>query len=104
MPCAAWPPLRPFVGGLAVLALVALNGREYLGLSLPLSNRALAVLGGMPNFAGVTAPHQRYEGLRIERINYSATSVSAQLKVRDWGAVNFPRQLFDRARYPALHG
>lgn len=37
----SWPPLRPFVGGLAVLALVALAGRDYLGLSLPLSNRAL---------------------------------------------------------------
>lgn len=36
-----WPPLRPFVGGIAVLALVALNGRDYLGLSLGLSSRAL---------------------------------------------------------------
>lgn len=37
-----WPPLRPFVGGCAVVALAALNGREYLGLSLGLSSRALA--------------------------------------------------------------
>lgn len=37
-----WPPLRPFIGGCAVLALVALQGREYLGLSLGLSSRALA--------------------------------------------------------------
>lgn len=58
---------------------------------------------GVPDF-NVSAPHARYPGLRIEKINYSATSVSAQLKVRDWGAMNFPRLLFSRDLYPALHG
>lgn len=37
------PPLRPAVGGLATLALVALVGRDYLGLSLPIID---ATLGG----------------------------------------------------------
>ena len=37
-----WPPVRPLVGGLATLALVALVGRDYLGLSLPLIDQALA--------------------------------------------------------------
>ncbi len=35
-------PLRPAVGGLAVLGLGALAGRDYFGLSLPLLERALA--------------------------------------------------------------
>jgi H+/Cl- antiporter ClcA len=38
----ARPPLRPAVGGLAVLGLAALAGRDYLGLSLPLLERAVA--------------------------------------------------------------
>ena len=37
-----WPPLRPFVGGLATVGLAALVGRDYLGLSLPLLGTALA--------------------------------------------------------------
>jgi H+/Cl- antiporter ClcA len=38
-----WPPLRPAVGGLAVIALVGLVGnRDYLGLSLPLIGISLA--------------------------------------------------------------
>lgn len=38
----AWPPLRPMVGGLIVVGLVAaIGGREYLGLSLPLIDTAL---------------------------------------------------------------
>lgn len=36
-----WPPARTAVGGVAVLGLVALFGRDYLGLSLPLIDRAL---------------------------------------------------------------
>jgi H+/Cl- antiporter ClcA len=36
-----WPPLRPVVGALAVLGLVALVGRDELGLSLPLIDHAL---------------------------------------------------------------
>ncbi|MEY2581266.1 MAG: hypothetical protein QOE09_1115 [Ilumatobacteraceae bacterium] len=36
-----WPPLRPFVGGLATVALAALVGRDYLGLSLPLLGKAV---------------------------------------------------------------
>lgn len=38
----AWPPLRPALGGLATIGLVALVGRDYLGLSLPLVEQALA--------------------------------------------------------------
>jgi H+/Cl- antiporter ClcA len=37
-----WPPLRTVVGGIAVIGLAALFGRDYLGLSLPLADRALA--------------------------------------------------------------
>jgi H+/Cl- antiporter ClcA len=38
----AWPPLRPFVGGLLVVGLTLLVGsRDYLGLSLPLIADAL---------------------------------------------------------------
>ncbi|MDO8364069.1 MAG: chloride channel protein [Actinomycetota bacterium] len=38
----AWPPLRPAIGGAAVVGLAVLFGRDYLGLSLPLIDRALA--------------------------------------------------------------
>ena len=38
----AWPPLRPVVGGVAIVGLAALLGRDYLGLSTPLIDRALA--------------------------------------------------------------
>ncbi|MGI8755390.1 MAG: chloride channel protein [Acidimicrobiales bacterium] len=37
-----WPPARPLLGGVAVLGLVALVGRDELGLSLPLVDAALA--------------------------------------------------------------
>jgi H+/Cl- antiporter ClcA len=37
-----WPPLRPVVGGVAVVGLAVLFGHQYLGLSLPLIDRALA--------------------------------------------------------------
>ncbi|CAN0504639.1 unnamed protein product, partial [Phaeothamnion confervicola] len=37
-----WPPLRPVLGGFALLALIGLFGRDYLGLSLPLVDHALA--------------------------------------------------------------
>jgi H+/Cl- antiporter ClcA len=37
-----WPPARLAVGGVATLALVALVGRDYLGLSLPLVDQTLA--------------------------------------------------------------
>ena len=38
-----WAPLRPFVGGVLVLALMLIVGnRDYLGLSLPLASSALA--------------------------------------------------------------
>lgn len=40
----SWPPLRPALGGVALIALIALCGRDYLGLSLPLSKDALAGL------------------------------------------------------------
>jgi len=37
-----WAPLRPVAGGIGVVALAALFGTDYLGLSLPLIDRALA--------------------------------------------------------------
>lgn len=37
-----WPPARLAVGGLATVALAALVGRDYLGLSLPLLDGTLA--------------------------------------------------------------
>lgn len=37
-----WPPLRPMLGGVAVIGLAGLFGQDYLGLSLPLIDRALA--------------------------------------------------------------
>jgi H+/Cl- antiporter ClcA len=38
----AWPPLRPFVGGMLVVGLTVLVGsRDYLGLSLPLIGDAI---------------------------------------------------------------
>ncbi len=37
-----WSPWRPALGGLAVIALAGVFGRDYLGLSLPLIDRALA--------------------------------------------------------------
>lgn len=37
-----WPPLRPVLGGVAVIGLAGLFGQDYLGLSLPLIDRALA--------------------------------------------------------------
>jgi H+/Cl- antiporter ClcA len=38
----AWVPARPVVGAVATLALMGLFGRDYLGLSLPLVDEALA--------------------------------------------------------------
>mgnify|MGYP006280249241 CR=1 FL=1 len=39
----SWTPLRPFIGGLVILILMVLVGtRDYLGLSLPLADSALA--------------------------------------------------------------
>ncbi|MEO8266052.1 MAG: chloride channel protein [Ilumatobacteraceae bacterium] len=37
-----WAPLRPVIGGFAVIGLALLFGRDYLGLSLPLIDQALA--------------------------------------------------------------
>lgn len=37
-----WPPLRAAAGGAAVVGLALLFGRQYLGLSLPLADGALA--------------------------------------------------------------
>ena len=38
----AWSPLRTVIGGVAIIGLAALFGHDYLGLSLPLVDRALA--------------------------------------------------------------
>ena len=40
----SWAPFRPVVGGFATIGLVALFGRDYLGLSLPLIGKAVAGL------------------------------------------------------------
>ncbi len=37
----SWAPLRPFIGGFAIIALVLLFGHDYQGLSLPLIGQAL---------------------------------------------------------------
>lgn len=37
-----WPPARPVLGGLVIIAMALLFGRQYLGLSLPLASDALA--------------------------------------------------------------
>lgn len=37
-----WSPARPMIGGVALVALAVLFGRDYLGLSLPLAADALA--------------------------------------------------------------
>ncbi|MBX3313723.1 MAG: chloride channel protein [Actinobacteria bacterium] len=44
-----WPPLRPFVGGIVTLALAAIAGHDYLGLSLHLTDEAFA--GELTSFA-----------------------------------------------------
>jgi H+/Cl- antiporter ClcA len=50
----AWPPARPLIGGLAVIGLTLVVGnRDYLGLSLPLAERATA--GGAGIIAGAFA-------------------------------------------------
>lgn len=36
-----WPPARTFIGGLALMGLTAWVGHDYLGMSLPLIDRAL---------------------------------------------------------------
>lgn len=48
----SWPPLRPLLGGSAVLAMtLAIGSRDYLGLSLPLIEQALAGGVGLAAFA-----------------------------------------------------
>jgi H+/Cl- antiporter ClcA len=48
----AWPPLRPVVGGTALIAMTVVIGtRDYLGLSLPLIEGALAGGVGVATFA-----------------------------------------------------
>lgn len=47
-----WPPLRPVLGGAAVIAMTyAVGTREYLGLSTDLASRALAGGAGLVLFA-----------------------------------------------------
>lgn len=48
----AWPPLRPAVGGVLVVALTLVVGtRDYLGLSLPLISESVAGGAGVVAFA-----------------------------------------------------
>ncbi len=48
----AWPPLRPFIGGVMIVVLTFLAGnRDYNGLSLPLVTRSLAGGAGVVAFA-----------------------------------------------------
>lgn len=37
-----WPPLRPMAGAIATICLAAMLGTDYLGLSLPLADSAIA--------------------------------------------------------------
>ena len=47
-----WPPLRPFIGGVAIIGLTYLVGnRDYNGLSLPLITASLAGGVGVMGFA-----------------------------------------------------
>jgi H+/Cl- antiporter ClcA len=47
-----WPPLRPFIGGVAIVGLTYLVGnRDYNGLSLPLITASLAGGAGVMAFA-----------------------------------------------------
>lgn len=47
-----WPPLRPFIGGIAIIGLTFLVGnRDYNGLSLPLITASLAGGVGVAAFA-----------------------------------------------------
>lgn len=47
-----WPPLRPFLGGMGVIALTYVVGsRDYLGLSLPLISASLAGAATVVAFA-----------------------------------------------------
>jgi H+/Cl- antiporter ClcA len=48
----SWPPLRPFVGGVAVIALTYLvDTRDYLGLSLPLIDASFETAFSVALFA-----------------------------------------------------
>jgi H+/Cl- antiporter ClcA len=49
----AWPPMRPLVGGLLVIALTyVVDSRDYLGLSLPLiSDSLVGTAAGVATFA-----------------------------------------------------
>lgn len=53
---------------------------------------------------GVTGPHQKLDGFLIPRVTPKATTITASLKVRDLGKINFPRVIFSRELYPSLHG
>ena len=43
----SWPPLRPFLGGLAVACLAALVGNRWLGLGIPGIVESFAASGGL---------------------------------------------------------
>jgi H+/Cl- antiporter ClcA len=46
-----WPPLRPVLGGVATVALVAVAGRDYLGLSAPVIGDAFSGNAGWADAA-----------------------------------------------------
>lgn len=46
-----WPPLMPLLGGLLLAVLILFLPRDYLGLSLPMIDRAIA--GELMSFSGV---------------------------------------------------
>lgn len=59
-----WPPARPLVGGVGVIALAAIVGnRDYLGLSLPLMTAAAA--GGAGVVAGAFALKLAFTALTL---------------------------------------
>lgn len=87
--------LRPHIKAMAATGEAAtLNFYDY----------EVAVVAGELNLAAVIGPLQVVRGLLIRNISMDGLSASASIGHRDWGFVMFPRLIYDRVKYPALHG
>lgn len=82
-----WPPLRPVLGGVAIIGLAGLFGQDYLGLSLPLIDRALA--GDQLSFCGVRVEDRVHGG-------------HARLRLPGWGGDPAVRDWRDAGRRARL--